>query len=97
MIKKRQQIFRKTFGYFDKKTYEMMTSRFGKLFEFYQQPQSKTLMKEVSGFGNILHGSDMSDEGMYDFFGSLDDYYRISPEHAQILGYDLIDHPIKRY
>ena len=25
----------------------------------------------------------MSDEGMYDFFGSLDDYYRISPEHAE--------------
>ena len=33
--KKRQQIFRKTFGYFDKSTYEMMTSRFGKLFEFF--------------------------------------------------------------
>jgi hypothetical protein len=32
---------------------------------------------------------------MYDFFGSLDDYYRISPEHAEIIGYELIDHPIK--
>ena len=93
--KKRQQIFRKTFGYFDKSTYEMMTSRFGKLFEFYQQPQVKKLMKEVSGFGQHFNASDMSDEGMYDFFGSLDDYYRISPEHAQIIGYELIDHPIK--
>ena len=46
MKKKRQQIFRKTFGYFDKSTYEMMTSRFGKLFEFYKQPQVKKLMKE---------------------------------------------------
>ena len=93
--KKRQQIFRKTFGYFDKSTYEMMTSRFGKLFEFFQQPQVKKLMKEVSGFGQHFNASDMSDEGMYDFFGSLDDYYRISPEHAEIIGYELIDHPIK--
>ena len=93
--KKRQQIFRKTFGYFDKSTYEMMTSRFGKLFEFFQQPQVKKLMKEVSGFGQHFNASDMSDEGMYDFFGSLDDYYRISPEHAEIVGYELIDHPIK--
>jgi hypothetical protein len=93
--KKRQQIFRKTFGYFDKKTYEMMTSRFRKLFEFFQQPQVKKLMKEVSAFGQHFNASDMSDEGMYDFFGSLDDYYRISPEHAQIIGYELIDHPIR--
>jgi len=93
--KKRQQIFRKTFGYFDKSTYDMMTSRFGKLFEFYQQPRVKELMKEVSGFGQHFNASDMSDEGMYDFFGSLDDYYRVSPEHANHIGYELIDHPIK--
>jgi hypothetical protein len=93
--KKRQQIFRKTFGYFDKSTYEMMTSRFGKLFEFYKQPQVKKLMKEASSFGNFFNGSDMSDEGMYDFFGSLDDYYRVSPEHAEILGWEVIDHPIR--
>ena len=93
--KKRQQIFRKTFGYFDKSTFEMMTSRFKKLFEFYQQPQVKKLMKEASGFGNHFNASVMSDEGMYDFFGSLDDYYRISPEHAEIVGYELIDYPIR--
>ena len=93
--KKRQQIFKKTFGYFDKSTYEMMTSRFGKLFEFFQQPKVKELMKEVSGFGTSVNASDMSDEGMYDFFGSLDDYYRVSPEHANHIGYQLIDFPIK--
>jgi hypothetical protein len=93
--KKRQQIFKKTFGYYDKKTYEMMTSRFGKLFEFYQQPNVKKLMKEVSGFGSHFNASLMSDEGMYDFFGSLSDYYRISPEHADIIGYELIDFPIR--
>jgi len=93
--KKREQIFKKTFGYFDKSTYEMMTSRFRKLFEFFQQPQVKKLMKEVSGFGSHFNASDMSDEGMYDFFGSLDDYYRISPEHAEVIGYELIDFPVR--
>ena len=92
--KKREQIFKKTFGYFDKSTYETMTSRFGKLFEFYQQPQVKKIIKEVSGFGSSVNASDMSDEGMYDFFGSLDDYFRVSPEHADILGWELIGFPI---
>jgi len=93
--KKREQIFKKTFGYFDKSTYEMMTSRFKKLFEFYQQPKVKELMKEASAFGNHFNASIMSDEGMYDFFGSLDDYYRISPEHGRIIGWELIDFPIR--
>ena len=93
--KKRQQIFKKTFGYFDKSTYEMMTSRFGKLFEFFQLPQIKKLVKEASGFGSHFDASIMSDEGMYDFFGSLDDYYRVSPEHARMIGYEVIDFPIR--
>ena len=93
--KKRQQIFKKTFGYFDKSTYEMMTSRFGKLFEFVQQPEVKKIIKEVSGFGSHFDASVMSDEGMYDFFGSLDDYFRVSPEHAKILGWEVIGFPIK--
>ena len=93
--KKREQIFKKTFGYFDKKTYEMMTSRFRKLFEFFQQPQVKKLVKEASGFGSHFNASIMSDEGMYDFFGSLDDYYKVSPEHARQIGYELIDFPIR--
>jgi len=73
----------------------MLTNKFKKLFEFHQQPRVKQLMKEVSGFGSHFNASDMSDEGMYDFFGSLDDYYRVSPEHAEILGWEVIDHPIK--
>ena len=56
----------------------MMTSRFGKLFEILQQPKVKQLMKESNPLGNGVTGSELSDEGMYDFFGSLDDYFRIS-------------------
>jgi len=92
--KKREQIFKKTFGYFDKGVYTMMTNKFKKLFEFYQQPQVKKIIKEVSGFGTSINASDMSDEGMYDFFGSLDDYFRVSPEHAEILGWEVIGFPI---
>ena len=92
---KREKIFKQTFGYFDKGVYNMMTNKFKKLFEFFQQPQVKKLMKEVSGFGTSVNGGDMSDEGMYDFFGSLDDYYRISPEHAAQIGYEVIDFPIR--
>jgi hypothetical protein len=93
--KKREKIFKKTFGYFDKSTYEMMTSRFGKLFEFYQQPQVKKILKEASAFGGNFNASIMSDEGMYDFFGSLDDYFRVSPEHAKVLDWELIGFPIR--
>ena len=93
--KKREKIFKQTFGYFDKKTYEMMTSRFGKLFEFYQQSKVKSLMKEASGFGMHFDASIMSDEGMYDFFGSLDDYFRVTPEHAEVLGWEVIGFPVK--
>src|SRR5210317_760275 len=92
--KKREKIFKQTFGYFDKGVYTMMTNKFKKLFEFYQQPKVKKLMKEVSGFGQHFNASDMSDEGMYDFFGSLDDYFRVSTEHAKILGWELIGFPI---
>jgi len=92
--KKREQIFKKTFGYFDKGVYTMMTNKFKKLFEFFQQPQVKKILKEASGFGNHFNASTMSDEGMYDFFGSLDDYFRVSPEHAKILGWELIGFPI---
>ena len=92
--KKREKIFKQTFGYFDKGVYTMMTNKFKKLFEFIQQPQVKKIIKEVSGFGQHFNASDMSDEGMYDFFGSLDDYFRVSPEHAEILGWELIGFPI---
>ena len=83
--KKREKIFKQTFGYFDKGVYTMMTNKFKKLFEFIQQPQVKKIIKEVSGFGTSVNASDMSDEGMYDFFGSLDDYFRVSPEHAEYI------------
>ena len=56
--------------------------------------QVKKILKEVSGLGVHFNGSDLSDEGLYDFFGSLDDYYRISPEHAKIINWEVIDFPI---
>ncbi len=90
-----EKSFKKTFGYFDKGVYTMMTNKFKKLFEFYQQPKVKNLLKEVSGLGVHFKGSDLSDEGLYDFFGSLDDFYRVSQEHAKNINLEVIDLPGK--
>ena len=39
----------------------------------------------------------LSDEGLYDFFKSYDDYERVSPKHANILaGFEVIGHLIDK-
>ena len=88
--KNREKLFKKAFGYFDKGIYTMMHNKFSKLYEFYSQPEVKKLIKEVSGFSSSFKGSSLSDEGMYDFFKSFADYKRISPRHANILGWQIV-------
>ncbi|MBT4209063.1 hypothetical protein HOE22_12105 [Candidatus Woesearchaeota archaeon] len=88
--KDREKLFKQAFGYYDKGIYNMMTNKFSKLFEFYSQPNVKKLIKEVSAFNSSFKGSSLSDEGMYDFFGSFADYKRISPRHAEILGWEVL-------
>jgi hypothetical protein len=88
--KQREKLFKKLFGYYDKGIFNMLTNKFKKLFEFYSQPQMKKLVKEVSSFPTTISASDLSDEGMYDFFKSFADYKRISPRHAKILGWEVL-------
>ena len=88
--KQREKLFKKLFGYYDKGIFNMLTNKFKKLFEFYSQPQVKEIVKEVSSFPSTISASDLSDEGMYDFFKSFADYKRISPRHAKILGWEVI-------
>ena len=82
--KDRPKIFKKLFGYYDKGVYNMLTNKFKKLFEFYNQQSVKDIIKEVSGSWYTrswdCKGSDLSDEGLYDFFNSFADYKRVSPE-----------------
>ena len=88
--KDRPKIFKKLFGYYDKGVYNMLTNKFKKLFEFYNQQSVKDIIKEVSAFSAAFKGSDLSDEGLYDFFNSFADYKRVSPEKADILGWEVV-------
>jgi hypothetical protein len=86
----RPKVFKKLFGYYDKGVYNMMVNKFKKLFEFFNQPSVKKLVKEVSAFGNHFNAGDLSDEGLYDFFNSFGDYKRTSKRHADIIGYEVV-------
>ena len=86
----RPKIFKKLFGYYDKGVFTMMNNKFKKLFEFYNQQSVKDLIKEVSALGDTVIPSDLDDEGLYDFFGSFKDYKRVSPKHADILGWEVV-------
>ena len=41
----RPKVFKKLFGYYDKGVFTMMNNKFKKLFEFYNQPDSKKVSK----------------------------------------------------
>jgi len=86
----RTKLFKQAFGYFDKGIFNMMTNKFKKLFEFYSQSEVKKLIKEVSALGAHFDASILDDEGLYDFFNSFDDYKRVSPKHADILGWEVL-------
>ena len=86
----RPKIFKKLFGYYDKGVFTMMNNKFKKLFEFYNQQSVKNIIKEVSAFGDTINHSSLDDEGLYDFFGSFKDYKRVSPKHADILGWEVL-------
>ena len=67
----------------------MLTNKFKKLFEFYNQQSVKNILKEVR-FLELLRAGDLDDEGLYDFFNSFNDYKRVSPKHVDILGWEVI-------
>ena len=68
----------------------MLTNKFKKLFEFYNQSSVKNIIKEVSALGDTVTLGDLDDEGLYDFFNSFEDYKKVSPEHADKLGWEVI-------
>ena len=88
--KDRPKVFKKLFGYFNQGNYNMLTNKFKKLFEFYNQSSVKNLVKEVSALGSSVRAGDLDDEGLYDFFDTFADYKRVSPEKADILGWEVI-------
>tara|TARA_Y100000592_G_scaffold48356_1_gene76634 strand:- start:19649 stop:22951 length:3303 start_codon:yes stop_codon:yes gene_type:complete len=90
----RPKVFKKLFGYYDEGIYKMLTNKFKGLVD-HIIPDKKIeefLMKEGS-----VSVPNLSDEGLYDFFKSYDDYERVSPKHANILaGFEVIGHLIDK-
>ena len=90
----RPKIFKKLFGYYDKGVYNMLTNKFKKLFEFYNKQSVKNIIKEVSALGTqgvgTVNPGILDDEGLYDFFNSFKDYKRVSPKHAEIIGWEVL-------
>ncbi len=88
--KQREKLFKKLFRYFNQGNFNMMTNKFKKLFEFYNKPSVKDIIKEVSALGVHFDAKILDDEGLYDFFNDFDTYKRVSPKHAEILGWEVI-------
>jgi len=77
--KEKLNFFKKTFGYYDKGLYNMMTNKFGKLFEFY-----------VHLFENSQINSVDTDDGP-GFFSNLKAYTSRADIEAGRLGWELSD------
>ena len=90
----RPKLFKQAFGYFDKGVYNMMTNKFRKLYEVYEEfiinKDILKIIKESSGIAQSI--PQMSDEGMYDFFETFDDYKRITPLWAEQHGWELVNY-----
>ena len=52
--------------------------------------RKESVLKEVSAFGDTVKFSDLSDEGLHDYFKTFSDYRRVSPKHAELLGWSVV-------
>ena len=102
--KDREKLFKKAFGYYDKGIYNMMTNKFSKLFEMYDNFLIKNsgiipkLLKEVANSGMFP-----TDDGPPTFYDGFEDYKRVTKtwienmySHEQIndTGWDLLSYII---
>ena len=100
----REKSFKKSFGYFDKGIYNMMTNKFKKLFEnfklstqlikeFLQDVDINYILKENST--NVRVGSD---DGPGTFYQDFSDYYRVAkgdlPNFMNQSGWGVVDYLI---
>jgi len=99
--KNREIIFKKTFGYFDKGVYNMLTNKFRKLFEVYSKfivenkDYIKKLIKEASTGANFP-----TDDGPPTFYKGFNDYETESgkwiKEMGKTYGWEVYDYLISR-
>jgi hypothetical protein len=99
--KNREIIFKKTFGYFDKGVYNMLTNKFRKLFEVYSKfivenkDYIKKLIKEASTGANFP-----TDDGPPTFYKGFNDYETQAgkwiKEMGKTYGWEVYDYLISR-
>ena len=97
--KNREIIFKKTFGYFDKGVYNMLTNKFRKLFEVYSKfivenkDYIEKLIKEASTGANFP-----TDDGPPTFYKGFNDYEKAlwSEEMGKTYGWEVYDYLISR-
>ena len=99
--KNREIIFKKTFGYFDKGVYNMLTNKFRKLFEVYSKfivenkDYIEKLIKEASTGANFP-----TDDGPPTFYKGFNDYETESgkwiKEMGKTYGWEVYDYLISR-
>lgn len=83
----RKKIFKKTFGYFDQGTYNMLTNKFKKLFEIYSRfiiehkDYIKKLIKEASTGANFP-----TDDGPPTFYKGFNDYQETAGKWVKEMG-----------
>ena len=100
--KDREKLFKKMFGYFDKGVFQMMTNKFSKLYEVYDNFLISNpdiipkLLKEVANSGMFP-----TDDGPPTFYDGFEDYKRVTKgwienmySHEQIndTGWDLLSY-----
>jgi len=94
----RPKLFKQAFGYFDKGVYQMMTNKFRKLYEAYDDfllnKNLTQILVETSAVGSSIPS--ISDEGMYDFFETFADYKRVTPLWAEQHGWELVDYILSK-
>ena len=78
--KNRQKLFKKTFGYFDKGLYNMMTNKFKKLFEMYE-----------SIFESITGDVESVDDGPHAIAPGINRYIGRAQKEAKKLGFDIVN------
>ena len=78
--KNRQKLFKKTFGYFDKGLYNMMTNKFKKLFEMYE-----SILESVTGDVESV------DDGPHAIAPGINRYIGRAQKEANKLGFDIVN------
>ena len=78
--KNRQKLFKKTFGYFDKGVYNMMTNKFKKLFEIYE-----SILESITG------DIDSVDDGPHAIAPGINRYIGRAQKEARKLGFELVN------